>query len=180
MWIQIGVTVRKHSIRVKIGDFFVPCNLEIWWKTLKNNRAPLLYCIKLCASFRSHRWIPTWVTVGNTQFTSKSAILCPVWPWNLTDDLEKQYGTFSVLLQDWCIISEPSVNLNFSYSPETAKLGFDLYDLDLWPLTFTVCMDITFVNGNNSRKFHDDKMTGTLWKRCNRRTDGQTDGLKYS
>ena len=26
---------------------------------------------------------------GNAQFGSKSAIFCPVWPWNLTDDLEK-------------------------------------------------------------------------------------------
>ena len=29
--------------------FFSPCDLEIWWMTLKNNRAPLLYYIKLCA-----------------------------------------------------------------------------------------------------------------------------------
>ena len=27
---------------------------------------------------------------GNTQFGSKSAIFCPVWPWNLMDDLRKQ------------------------------------------------------------------------------------------
>ena len=27
---------------------------------------------------------------GNAQFGSKSTIFCPVWPWNLTDDLEKQ------------------------------------------------------------------------------------------
>ena len=27
---------------------------------------------------------------GNAQFGSKSAIFCLVWPWNLTDDLEKQ------------------------------------------------------------------------------------------
>ena len=26
---------------------------------------------------------------GNAKFGSKSAIYCPVWPWNLTDDLEK-------------------------------------------------------------------------------------------
>ena len=34
--------------------FFVPCDLEIWWMTLKNNRTPLLSYIKLCASFQSH------------------------------------------------------------------------------------------------------------------------------
>ena len=27
---------------------------------------------------------------GNTQIGSKSAIFLAVWPWNLTDDLEKQ------------------------------------------------------------------------------------------
>ena len=31
--------------------------------TSKNNRAPLLYCIKLCASFQSHQRIQTGVTV---------------------------------------------------------------------------------------------------------------------
>ena len=27
---------------------------------------------------------------GNAQFGLKSVIFCPVWPWNLIDDLEKQ------------------------------------------------------------------------------------------
>ena len=42
---------------------FVPCDLEIGWMTLENNRASLLCCFKLCASFLSHWWIQTWVTV---------------------------------------------------------------------------------------------------------------------
>ena len=51
-----------------------------------------------------------------------------------------------------------------------------------WPLTLTFCKDIVSVNGNNSRKFQDDTMTGSLSKRCDRRTetdrrtDRQTDG----
>ena len=44
-------------------QFFSLCNLEIWWMTLKNNRAPLLCDVKLCASFQSHRWIQTSITV---------------------------------------------------------------------------------------------------------------------
>ena len=47
-WIQTEDTVQKRSIWVKIDDFF-PCDLEIWWMTLENNRAPLLYYMKLCA-----------------------------------------------------------------------------------------------------------------------------------
>ena len=34
-------------------QFFVPCDLEIWWITLENNRTPLLHYVKLCASFQS-------------------------------------------------------------------------------------------------------------------------------
>ena len=43
--------------------FFEPCDLEIWWMTLKNNRASLLCYFKLCAAFRTHWWIQTGVTV---------------------------------------------------------------------------------------------------------------------
>ena len=128
----------------RIWRYFVPCDLEIWWKTLENNRASLLCYIKLCASFQSHGWIQPGVTVrkrtirvkignflsrvtlkfdgwpwktighlsyaassfvhhfiaigefklelqsGNAQFGSKSAIFCPMWPLNLMDDLKKQ------------------------------------------------------------------------------------------
>ena len=42
---------------------FVPCDLEIWWMTLENNRASLLCGFKLCATFHSHWWIQTGVTV---------------------------------------------------------------------------------------------------------------------
>ena len=42
--------------------FFALCDLEIWQRTLKNNKT-LLYGIKLCASFQSQRWIQTGVTV---------------------------------------------------------------------------------------------------------------------
>ena len=123
---------------------FCPRDLEILDITLKNNRAPLLCYIKLCASFQHHWWIQTGVTVlkrsiwvktgnflsrvtlnfdewlwktighlsyatssfvnhfiairefklelqsGNAQFRSKSTIYWAVWPWNFTNDLEKQ------------------------------------------------------------------------------------------
>ena len=52
------------------------------------------------------------------------------------------------------------MNSNWSYSPETSKLGYDLCDLDLWPMTLIFSMDITFVIGNNPWKFRDDTMRG--------------------
>ena len=88
LWIQTEVTLLKHSIWVKIDDFFVPCDLEIWWMTLRNNRAPLPYCFKLCASFHSHQWIQTKVTVRKCPICVKINIFYPMWTWNLTDDLK--------------------------------------------------------------------------------------------
>ena len=48
------VIVWKCPIRIKIDDFFVPCDLEIWQMTLKSNREPLLHYCKLCGSFWGH------------------------------------------------------------------------------------------------------------------------------
>ena len=47
----------------QITRFLEPCDLEIWRMTLKNNRASLPCYFKLCATFRSHCWIHTGVTV---------------------------------------------------------------------------------------------------------------------
>ena len=87
--------------------------------------------------------------------------------------------------QALCIISSPYVFSNRSYGPETAKLGFDFCDLDLWLLTLSVCMDNTSVNAINSWKIHDDTMMETQWK-CvtdgptDRQTDRQTDSDLHS
>ena len=42
---------------------------------------------------------------GNAQFGSKSTLFWAMWPWNFKDDLQKQQGTYSMLLQALCIIS---------------------------------------------------------------------------
>ena len=130
------------QIRLK-SSIFCPRDLEIGWMTPKNNKARLLYNIKLYVSFDIHQWIQTGVTVrkrpiwvklddffscvtlqfdvwpcktighlfyaassfvhhfvangelklelqsGNAQLGSNSTIFRGVWPWNLTDDLEK-------------------------------------------------------------------------------------------
>ena len=77
-WIQTGVTVWKRSIQVKIGDFFVPCDIEIWRMTLKNNRATLLCYFNLCVSFCRHWWIQTGVTVRKrTIWVKINDFFCP-------------------------------------------------------------------------------------------------------
>ena len=68
--------------------YFVPHDLEIWWMALRNNRASLLSCFKLCASFCSHWWIQTGVTVQKhpiwvkiDDFFSRVTLKFDRWPW---------------------------------------------------------------------------------------------------
>ena len=89
-WIQAGVTVRKRPIWVKIDDFLsrVTLQFDLWpWKTIGH----LFYAT---SSFVHH-----FVAIGdfklelqsgNVQMGSNSTIFRAMWPWNLTDDLEKQ------------------------------------------------------------------------------------------
>ena len=74
--------------------FFSPCDLDIWCMTSKNNRAPLLYYIKLCVSFQIHQWIQTEVTlrkrsirveIGN--FLSLGTLKFDGWPWKMMGHL---------------------------------------------------------------------------------------------
>ena len=104
-WFQILVTVRKRSIWVKIDDFLSRVTLKFdGWpsKTIGH----LFYAT---SSFVLH-FIATGefkleLHSGNAQSGSNSTIVSAVWPWNLTGDLEKQWGTSWTLLQVVCIIS---------------------------------------------------------------------------
>ena len=87
---QTKVTVRKRSIRLKIGDLLslVTLKFDGWpWKTIGH----LFY---VAPSFMRHfiaiGEFKLMLQSGNAQIGSKSAIFCPVWHWNLTDDLEKK------------------------------------------------------------------------------------------
>ena len=153
-WIQTSYSPEHPQFGPK-SAIFVLCDLEIWWMTLKNNRSPLPRYFKLCASFRSHWWIgvtvrkrPIWVKIDD--LLSRVTLKFDGWPWKTIE--QHQY---------LCIISSSYVNSNWSYSPETAKLGYDLCDLDLWPMTLTFCMGITSVIDNNSWKFRDDTIAET-------------------
>ena len=53
-----------QSGNTQLSDFFVLCDLKIWWMILKNNRAPLLCYIKLCCS----KFGNAELKFGNAQF----------------------------------------------------------------------------------------------------------------
>ena len=89
-WIQTEVTLRKRSIRVEICDLLSLATLKFdgWpWKTIGH----LFYTTSsFVHHFKSIGKFKLELQSGNAQFGSKSAIFRPVWPWNLTDELEKQ------------------------------------------------------------------------------------------
>ena len=156
----------------------VPCDLEIRWMTLKNNRAHLLCYVKLCAyHFIAIGEFKLETQSGKTQFGSKLAIFfvpCDLTIWQLTlknnrTSLLWYFKLCASFHSHWWFQSGVTARKR----PYWDNICFDLCDLGLWPLTFTFCMDISCVNGNNSWNFHDhdDPMKRTLWQRCHRRTD---------
>ena len=120
--------------------FFVPCDLEIWHMTLKNNGAPLLCYFKLSASLHNHLWIQNgvrvrkcsiWDIIGD--FLSRVTLKFDGWPWIRIGHLF--YATSSFVLHSIAIRE-----FKCSSSPETPNLGQNrwflvLCDLDLWPLS---------------------------------------------
>ena len=157
-------------------QFFVRRDLYTWRITLSNNRAPLITYFKLCASFRSHWWIQTGVTVRKwpiwvkMEFFSAVTLTLDGWPWKNNRAHLLWYFTLCALFR--LAICEFKLELQSGNAHIGAKFVLT-GELDFCPQTFTVCRDITFVNGNNSWQFPADTITGTLWKRCDRRTGGQ-------
>ena len=134
-WIQTGVIVRKCPIWVKIVDFLVPCDLEIWQMTLKNNRAPLLCNFKLCVSFQSHRWVQTGVTVRKRSIRVKiSDILSRViskfdgWPWKKIGHLLYTTSRFVHNFNEFKLELQPG---NAEFGSKSA-IFFVPRDLEIW------------------------------------------------
>ena len=86
--IQTGVTVRKRSIRSKSVIFFVPCDLGIWWMTLKIIGYLFYTTSSFVHHFKAMGEFQLESQSGHAQFGSKSAIFLSRVTWNLTDDLD--------------------------------------------------------------------------------------------
>ena len=95
-FILIGIVINKANLRdliaatglvisnwIQIVNFYRPCDREIWWMTLKNNRTLFLYYVKLCASFQIHWWNQTGFTVQKRSIRVEIGGILSLWPWNL-------------------------------------------------------------------------------------------------
>ena len=74
----------------------VTSNFDKWpWQTIRHIFAAISsFALHFIAIYQLKMELQS----GNAKFGSKSAIFCPGWPWILTDDLGKQYGSSSMLL----------------------------------------------------------------------------------
>ena len=148
----------KLEISNGIQFFFVsPCDLQI---------------------FHSHPWIQVGVVIRKrsnrsqiVDFSAPETLKFDGWPPDIIEQ-------FCCPFQALCVVSRTYVNWNWSYSPETLKVGqyiyIDLCDLDLWSLILAFHIVITSFNGNYSCKLHHDEGhcgTGVT----GRQRDGETD-----
>ena len=120
-------------------QIFVPYDLKIWRMTLKNNRATLLRYFKLCASFHSHQWIQTKVTVRKRSIWVKisnflSRVTLELWRMTLKNNRApllsniKLYASFHHHM--W-ILTGVTVRKWLSWVMTSVTLTFDL-----WPWAF--------------------------------------------
>ena len=121
--------------------FFSPRDLYIWLMTSKNKRAPLLYCIKLCAPFQIHWWIHTGVSVRKLSiqvkicdFFSCVTLQFDGWPWKSTGHL--LYTALSVV-HHFKAIGKFNFTLKSRKPPFGSKSAIFLFGVTLkfdgWP-----------------------------------------------
>ena len=130
--IETGVTVRKRSIRVKIGDFLSRVNLKFEGWSCKR----IGHLFKLCPSFCSHWWIQTEVTVRKRpvwvkkkRFFSCVTLNFDGWPWKTIGHLSLATSSF---LHHFIIICEFKLGLQSGKGLRWVLTSVTLtFDLDL-------------------------------------------------
>ena len=108
--------------------------------TLKNNRAPLLCYFKLCASFCSHWWIQTGVTVRKRpicvkfgDFLSRVTLKFDGWPWKTIGHLFYATSSFVHHFVAICVFKLQLQSGNAQSGSNSAIL--ELCDLEIWRMT---------------------------------------------
>ena len=154
--------------------------------TLKNNRAPLLCYFKLCASFCSHWWIqtgvtvrkhPNWVKIGDFFYPCDLEISRMTLKNNRAPLLSniKLYAPFHH--QMW-IRTGVTIRKRLSWVMTSVTLTFDLWP---WPFAWTSLLSWVITPENFVMiRWWEHSQKGVTDRRTDRRTDGQTDGLNHS
>ena len=167
--------VRPWNLMLNSGQncrFFGLCDLKIWWMTLKKIRHLFYATSSFVHHFVDNCEFKLELQSRNSEFRSNLLIFS-------TCDLEILWMTLknkrASLLSHLKLCTSFCSHLLIQTGVTVWKypnLGQNLF----WPLILTFCMGITSVNGNYLWKLPDN-MRETLWKRCHRWRDRQTDRL---
>ena len=98
-WQSGNAQLRSKSV------IFVPCDLEISRMTLKTIGHLFYATSRFEHNFIAICEFELELQSEKSQFGVKIYIFLALWPWDLTDNLDIQKGTSSMLLQILCIIS---------------------------------------------------------------------------
>ena len=131
-WIQTGVTIQKHAIGDKIGNFFVPCDLEKFdrWLSVNSNWGYSLY-------------MPN--SGQNLQFFYPMALNFDGWPWNIIGHLLchiKLWASFHCHIWIQTGVTVRKLR-NWVLTSET--LTFDLWP---WPFSWTWLLSMVISSEN--------------------------------
>ena len=124
------------------SSIFRPCDLEIWWKTPKNNKARLLYHTQalICVSFQIHQEIqtedtvrkrPIWVKIEDS--FSRMTFEFDVWPWKTIGHL---FYSTSSFVHHFVAMGEFKLELQSGNAQLSAIWRFlESCDLETWCMT---------------------------------------------
>ena len=130
--IKTGVTYSPKTLNSgENRQFFVPFDLQIWQMTFKNNRAPFPHYYSLVHHFIAVCEFKLVLQSGNAQIGSKLAmfVLCDTEIWRMT--LKNNRARLLCHIKPCTSFHHHMWIQIWVKSPETAKLGYDLCDLDL-------------------------------------------------
>ena len=181
--IETWVAVRKHPIWVKFDDFLsrVTLKFEGWpWKTIGH----LFYAnTSFVHHFVAIGEYKLELQSGNAQARSNSTIFRAVWPWNLTDDLEKNNRAPLLCCFQLCawfhchmwIQTGVRVRKRLSWVLTSVTLTFDL-----WPVPFAWTSLLTMEKILKISWWYDDGNMVKKVLQMDRQMDGRTDRLNQS
>ena len=148
---------------------------------MKNNRAPLLCCFKLCASFHSHRWIQAKVTVRKrsiwlkiSDFLSRVTLKFDEWPLkNNKAPLLSNIKLYTSFHHHMWIQTGVTVQKRLSWVLTSVALTFGLWP---WPFAWTSLLSLVITPENFVLiQWQEHSEKGVTDKQMDRRTDRRTE-----
>ena len=132
--IQAVVTIRKSSVKAILLSHVTLKFDGCLWKRIRHLFYATFSFVDHCAAICQSKLV---LQSGNAHFGSKAVIFCPVWPWDLTDDLDKQQGPSPNPLQTLMLNFKAICKLQLELRSGNARLAESAIFCPMWPRNFT-------------------------------------------